>query len=202
MAFQPAPNIVGVEVRYLVGTEPIENTLAFSNGLAPTVSSMANLISFLQGHWLNEHVPLAPAKLNYREIFAADLGFSDGATATLGFPPGTVGARNETVYPNETTFAINFKASGRGRTNKGRNFWPLLPKSVGDDNELTLAYANSILAFYELLRVTVLAATGFRMGFVSRRLNLALRPAGVFKETLECGYADLTLDSQRGRKPN
>ena len=201
MAFQPAPNIVGVEIRYLVGTEPLENTLAFSNGLQPTQSQMANLLSWLLDMVIDHHVPHSPATLNYNELYAVDLGFSDGATASLGFPPDTKGALVQEAYPNETSFAINFKASGRGRTNKGRNFWPLIVKSAGLANEISETMANNFLAFYELVRAGALQNTGFRMGFVSRRLNNALRPAGVFKETISCGYADLTFDSQRGRKP-
>lgn len=201
MAFQPAPNIMGIEVRMVLDNEPIENTLAFSNGSAFTQAQIGEVCVWVADQFLADHVPITPFPVQYIQVYGSDLGASDGATAEVNFPANTVGGLILTAEPNETSFFIKFKANGKGRTNFGGNYWPALAKAHVVGNRVDVAQADAMVAFYNGMRATAFPSTGFRMGFVSRRINNAPRPAGVFKETLQCSYTDLLVDSQRGRKP-
>lgn len=201
MAFQPAPNIMGIEVRMVCDGEPIENTIAFSNGQPFIRQDITAVCVWVVDQFLDGHVPITPSAVQYIQAYGSDLGTSDGETAEVNFPANTIGGLVLSAEPNEVSFFIKFKASGKGRTNFGGNYWPALAKTHVTGSLLNVTQADAMVAFYNGMRATAFASTGFRMGFVSRRINNAARPAGVFKETLQCSYSDLLVDSQRGRKP-
>lgn len=200
MAFQPAPNIMLAEIRMAVDTEEIENTLYFSDGAAVTTGKMFTVGQYLKDIWTEGATPLLTNSQLLREVYMTDLSASDAATLAVPFDPGTYGTILEGYLPTTNCMHIVFKSVGRGRTNRGGNDWGALPRGQVIKNRIAQAYIDDVVAFYSGMAQIGASVPGMQWGFVSRRIDNAQRPQGVFKVITSRFVADDVVDSCRSRK--
>lgn len=128
-------------------------------------------------------------------------------TTALGFVNdrsiGTVvGGISGEAAPNNCTMAVSFRSALSGRSNRGRNYVPVLTNSQVTGNFIDSDWAQSIVDGYaELLFGGGALPGGWVWVVVSRFTNNEPRVAGVFNEVFSVLVTDLVVDSQRRRLP-
>lgn len=201
MPLPPAPNIVQVEVRALFDNQKIENRFHI-NAQQPldeiVIAEICNYVSI----WAEgTYFPQLPAVITLRETVATDLSASSGLQHTIT-PEGLVdGGLADAPMPNESTFAITLRSGFTGRSSRGRAFVLGLARGDVNGNYISATRANAFVSAFNSL-ISTLASHSYPLTVVSYYANGALRPGGpVYSTVVSAGYADLTIDSQKRRKP-
>lgn len=202
MAFIPVPNVAQINVRGSVDNQQIENTLYFQSDTTVTQAGLAQLGSDMYGYVVANWLPQLPSDYSLRELYCIDLTTQTSETYTFPAEPEDVGLLSGSVLPNNCSFTITFVTSQRGRSFRGRNFWPLLRESDVRNNTLLETRAGFIRTIYTLMVGPDEVSSGWTWGVVSRYANSAARPSGIFTPCQSAKYTDLTVDSQRRRLPS
>jgi hypothetical protein len=190
-----------VEVRYLRNGQKIENVFGVQapGGVdATAISDCGNaVLNTVSTSWM----PWMPTDTTLVEVVVTNLSIEDGTVRVFPAPAGVNGGRGGFALPNETSFAVRLKAAEGGRHGSGRLFWPgLTDADVVNTNFIKSTSAAAIIdAIQEL--ISALAAVSQILVIISRYLNGSPRVSGFTYADVTPGFSDLTLDSQRRRKP-
>lgn len=202
MPFVPVPDVAQINVRGSVDNQQVENTVYFKSAVPITPSLLAQLGTDFYGYVKTNWLAQLPTDYSLRELYCIDLTTQTSETYTYPAEPEDVGALTGAVLPNNCTFTITFVTPLRGRSFRGRNFWPLLRESDVTNNTLLEARAGFIRTVYTLMTGADEVSSGWTWGIVSRYANGAERGTGVFTACQGAKYTDLTVDSQRRRLPS
>jgi hypothetical protein len=128
-------------------------------------------------------------------------------TSTTGLP--IVGGASGECAPNNVALCMSIRSAARGRSARGRNFIPGIPKDLIDEN--TVASGN--VAAYEDAYAGLIGIggdSGFSQVVVSRFSGFTIvdgkkvptpRVSGVTHDVINSYVVDPTIDSQRRRLP-
>lgn len=204
MVYIPCPNVTQVEVRGSLDSQPVENVLYFLKKAPPVVPSDVNALAIRVGQWwIAEALPWLPTNYVFREIYATDLSTAVSSASTV---PGNNNAGTRPsgagVMPNSNTICISFRTASRGRSARGRNYWPGLSRSDVTGNTVSVFLQEGVVAVYEALLALVADDTiPWYWVVLSRYSNNAPRPQGLSNIITNVLIVDATIDSQRRRLP-
>lgn len=123
------------------------------------------------------------------------------ATQNLSAGPGT---EVSSAFPSQVSFAIKKSSGLTGRSARGRTYWIGIPRTkieAADENILIAAYASSIVADVDFVRITIATVGLWEAVLVSRWLDGVLRAPAVTFPWVSTSNVDLRVDTQRGRLP-
>lgn len=201
MPFVPVPETIQVEMRMRLDGQKVENTLYFHKIGGWSAADVPVAYNALLLWWNNNYaVPLSSA-LTLNEIAIKDLSSETGFGFEISTPvPKPAGDSAEPALPNNVALCVSFRTASRGRSFRGRNFVPGLPRTSVTQNTVDSTQAGLISdAYNELL--TVADSLGADWVVVSRFSGNAPRVTGVHTVITGATIVDLTVDSQRRRLP-
>ena len=201
MAFTAGLNVAQVNVRGDVDSQEIENTLYFKYTTTITLTELQQLASDVYGYWVATMLPILSTAYRLRELYVVDLTTRTSETYTEDATPLDVGGLSGSVLPNNVSLAVTFVTSKRGRSYRGRNFWPCLTESVVTDNEVSEGHAALIRGAYALMAGADEVSSGWTWGVFSRVQNKVQLTNGEFTPIQTAKITDTIVDSQRRRLP-
>lgn len=198
MAYQPAVNVVEVELRYTYFEEQVENTLHFHNPDGVTTSNMQDLADFIDEWWATAYRQLQSSAVIYRETYLTDLTTSTGPTYTSTANAGVQGlAGTSPGLPGNVTACVSFRTAARGRTGRGRNYFVGLTESMVNGNQVLGTQLNAIVTAYEELLPPLTAP--YVWSVLSRYEDGVKRPTALARPVQNVLIVDQDVDSQRRR---
>ena len=207
MAFVPVPNTAEVEIRGLLDSQKVENTLWFEAASGWTTSSLTTLAGEVLAWYIANIIPHLPAPYRLVEVFAKDKSTAAGNEATVTPGSTTVGGGGPAM-PNNVTLAISFRTALGGRSFRGRNYMPGIPQSqYTDTNRITSSYLTAVqVAYSKLLDPAVITDA---VWVVASRFSGTSpvsgeptpRPTGIATPVTAALFVDEVTDSQRRRLP-
>lgn len=201
MAFTTGDRVVEVHVRGSVDDQRVENTLYFQHATEVNLPNLAILASDLIGYVRTAWLAQLPPAYQLRELYLVDLTTATSESYTLPAEPEDIGALSGIALPNNVSFTITFITALRGRSFRGRNYWPAVTESDVTGNRLSEARAGQIRNIYTFMVGASEISSDWTWGVFSRYQNKIQRTVGVFTACQSARYADLTVDSQRRRLP-
>jgi len=200
MAFIPGAGVIEAEVRMLVDSQKVENTLYFKSPYSPVPATpMANLGAALLDWWGTSYATLVAVDVALTEIYLTDLTTDFGSTLTVP-ADGEIGTISGASLPNNATFCVSFRTARRGRSYRGRNYLAALAASGVVKNTLEEAYVTNIVTAYEAL-ITLAGENGFTWVVASRQNGGVPRDTIATEPITTVVAVDRTVDSQRRRLP-
>src|SRR5688500_17013462 len=137
MAFQPAPNVASVEIRFLQDSQRVENTLyARLNGPvgAGEVEALAEAV---RQSWIDFALPLQHSSVQLVSVYAKSLA-SAVAPSYESFPANVqLGGTAGDQMPNNVSWCVKFTTGLSGRSGRGRNFIVGIARGQVSANVLT-----------------------------------------------------------------
>lgn len=200
MAFIPAADAVRVDIQYRNVTEQSQNTLWFRfRAGAPTLTDLIALGSAVNDYWSGTIMPALASTLVLLGNVATD--WSSDTAPAINTPFVIEGGIATPALPNNVAFCVSFSTAGRGRSSRGRNYVPGIPREVlVDANTVSADFANTIVTGYGGINSSPID-TDWEWSVVSFQTGGAPRVAGLVQPVGFAAATDLTLDSQRRRLP-
>ena len=202
MAFQAVPNGALAVLHGRVDGQDVMTTLGFGLITPGTISkAMADDLALgVYNKWLNNAIPELPAAYGLLKCVVNILAVQDGPEAEYDPAESIPGELSGATLPNSNSLAIAFKTGLHGRTNRGRNYWPLFLESEVTANLVAVLKAAAIEAIYEALVGPNTVATGWVWSVISRKI-IDISGYGLAVPITEVMFNDLVIDSQRRRLP-
>jgi len=201
MAFIPVDNCIGVELRMRLDSQRVENTLYFYKVTGWTAADLPVVFNALLVWWNTYYSVPVSNQLSLNEIKVTDLSSDVGFSFEIPTPtPKPTGDSAEPAAPNNVALCISFRTASRGRSSRGRNYVPGIPKTAITANTVDSLTVSGIAAAYNQLLV-VADGLGADWVVVSRFHDNAPRTAGVVSFINAATVVDATVDSQRRRLP-
>jgi hypothetical protein len=200
MDFVPVLNAVQAELRMLLDNQRVENTLWFQYPGSVSTANMTALANALITWWSAQYAVGLTTQLRLVECKVSDMSAADASAVTVTAPANTIGTNTNPPAPNNVSFTITFRTSGRGRTARGRNYVTGFVNGHFTANTLASTTRNALVASYSSL-IGLAADNGCTWVVASRRLNKNPRLIGVTRPIISAVAVDDTADSQRRRLP-
>jgi len=178
MDFVPFTNTVEVIIRFTLFGVPVAIVIGGINGGGISPTNQAALGSALDT-WRKTYIqPITANALIATDIKVYDLTSpSSPVTTTLATSP-TAGAVNSGLAA-QTAQVTTFNTGKRGRSYRGRNYFPgLVYANIADPDHWSAGSTLAVLGVYAQL-ASAMAGAGFGHAVLSRRANNALRTLGV-----------------------
>lgn len=205
MVYVPVINVAQTEIRGSIYGQDVENTLYWSHiGGAIDTAAIQGLATAIEQWWYTSGQTKLPQAYQYREVLATDLTTATAPTATADAEGGFVGTypTDANTMPGNCTICVTFRTNGRGRSSRGRNYWPGLPRNTVVGNSVNVAYTGQIESMYQnLLPNGLNPPPGWQWVIVSRWLNKVQRPVGAILPVTDVVFANQYVDSMRRRLP-
>lgn len=199
MVFIPANNVLMVEMRGSQFAQEIENTLYFQHTGAITASAVDALFDFIELTMIPAFKDDQATTFSWDELYGTDLTTATSPTYSRSFVPPIAGTGSGAAMPNSVATVTSFRTAGRGRSSRGRNFFPGLTENYVTGNEVALAVINDIVAAYELLMGGGTFPSAWVWVVLSRFLDGSPRAAGLAQAIVDVLSTSLTVETQRGR---
>lgn len=200
MPFVPTPNVALCELNYDWDGQRVNNTLWFENqGVEFDITTLGTLANALSTYWQGSMMLELSNQITFRGVIAY-AQFSDTAPAVASAGVSVDGLVGDSTQANNVSWAVKFNTAARGRSGRGRNFVPGIPKASIVRNTVDAAFASNILLVYNNILVEPTLAD-FAWVVVSHFSGGAPRAAGLVQAVTGATYSDLTVDSQRRRLP-
>jgi hypothetical protein len=201
MVFVPAADTVKVDFRQTLYGQQVSNTLYFRSIAGPFgVADVDTLTTELVQFWTVGLAPNLVEELTLRELYVTDLTTQTSPTWTYPVVPAASGDITVGGLPGNVTFCVSFRASGRGRSSRGRNYIAGLSEVdvVGNTFDATKA-DNLVQAYIDGILTNADITASWEMVVVSTVENKAPRASALVQPVTSVLYTDLTVDSQRRR---
>lgn len=201
MPFIPVPNTLAIDVIYELDGQRVENTLYAEAADVPwDEDSILGMLNAIRGIIVTDLLPLLANSIQLVQLIGTLLDAVDSIAVTLNVSPPVAGGVSGGAMPNNVTYTIQFKTLLRGRSFRGRNYVPGLPRSEVTGNAISASLRTGLLDFYSTLQALI-EAGGATWVVVSRFSNGLPRVTGVTTPITGPATADTVTDSQRRRLP-
>lgn len=197
--FVPGANVAMIEVMGTNDGFPWENTLYFQKNAAIPTANLLLLANTIAVKWASEAVAQLPNTVTITQVYATDLTNQTSPTQTGTDDLPANGALTAEALPRNDTLAISFRTAGRGKSSRGRNYWPAFTIDQVLKSEVTVAVRDALLAIYASMVGNNAVLVDWTWGVFSRRSNNAWRTNGLFQPITQVVVVDRKIDSQRGR---
>lgn len=174
MAFVPVSHACAIEVRQTLVNVSVEFTLGFALLDDYTSADLIDIADKVAVWWYDIIRPWQRVSTVHREVYARSLHSLTGPVYTsLLYTTETGTASGSDPVPNNSAFCVSFRTAGRGRANRGRNyFYGMQENNLTGGNEVAAGYRAAIIAAYEtLLPGGSYDPTPHRWCVISRQLN-------------------------------
>jgi len=131
-------------------------------------------------------------------VHAKDLTVAGGAEVDNTVSVGVTGGDPGASMPGNVALAVSFRTGLAGRSNRGRNYIPGVPRPWVAGNTVAGVWAGYLTTAYDSL-ITELVASEFTWVVVSRFTAGAVRALGVTNPIINSLVTDLAVDSMRRR---
>lgn len=200
MAFIPAPNTVRVCIQFEWTGQIVEICLAFLRNAAVTVSDMNDLLDGIEAWRVDSVIPHQTDLIDSIQYQATNLTTATSPSFVRPISSSQAGSLVSPSVPNNVAIVTTFQTALRGRSYRGRAYWPGL--SLGQlDDAVTIdpAEAADIDAEWELLNTQIPpefthVVVSYQNGGVART-TAARTPVTSYR-------TEQFLDSQRRRLAN
>jgi hypothetical protein len=197
--FVPGENVAMLEIMGTTEGVPWENTLYFKKNAAIPTANLLLLCNTLGALWLDQAKPILPNVCTVIQVYGTDLTNQTAPTQTGTDDMPWVGDQTGEPLPRNDSLAISFRTASRGRSGRGRNYWPCFTGTQVVNSLVEATTANAIVALYATMVGNNALLTDWTWGVFSRRQNNAWRTEGLFQEITQVLVVDRLVDSQRGR---
>lgn len=207
MPFVPVPNVVMVEIRMLWALQKIENTLYFDFGAEPVAGDMLALGSALLSWWGDNLAPLISTTVSLSEIVITSLVSETAPQTTTTPTTPLVGLNTSPSLPNNVSLAISFRTTTRGRSFRGRNFFPGLTEGQVVGNEVESSVVADLILAYDVLKEPTISSLAewvvvSRFSGVDPDTGVPIpRTTGIATHVTTVVVVDRIIDSMRRRLP-
>lgn len=202
MPFQPVPNAALVVVEGEVDGQQTQTT--FGAGLvspaAVTQAALQTLVDAIHARWVDFYLPQIPAAWTLMKVSGRVLDVEDGVLAEWSDPESIAGELAGAILPNNVSLALAFLTGLGGRTNRGRNYWPIFLESEVVTSLVDVTKAAVIKGIYDAMIGPNAIATGWVWSVISRKQYTPGGP-GRAVPIVATKYNNLVVDSQRRRLP-
>jgi len=204
MPFVPFEDCVQLTIEGHVDGQLTINDLAFRSSIGPRSAADVFQLANAVGQWyIGFMVTLLNEAWIGSRVTAKGLTNQNGLTAEVSLL-GNDGAITGEAAPNNCSMCVSFRTGAAGRSNRGRNYIPVLTNSQVSGNMIDSAWAADVVAAYAMLTfpasVDVLPG-GWIWVVLSRFSGGVERTVGQFTEINNVLVSDLVVDSQRRRLP-
>lgn len=197
MAFIPVPNTMKLVFEWLIAGQIVAVTISVEKASAVTPTDLQNAALTLEDWWTATGRPFQTAQSSLVRTTATDLTSSTGSVYDNPITP-TAGTAAGTAAPNNVALVSSFKTANRGRSYRGRAYWPCIPTSqLVNPVTVQTAYAADLATAVGTL-LTDLETQGYTPVIVSRQENNVVRTTGV-TTPITAIEVETNLDSQRRR---
>lgn len=203
MAFQAVVNTVEVDVIYELNGEIAQNVFYAKFGgtyALANLQALADAVGTIVG---SDWLPLQPVEAVFLRVEVRGLTVENDLFATSVVGAGD-GEDIIEAYPNNVTFSVKKVSGFTGRSARGRSYWIGIPTdktSSPDENHVTGAYRDDLVAAIDVIRTTINAEFNWDAVLVSRFSGGVKRAAGVTFDWVGSVAVDDRIDTQRGRLP-
>jgi len=200
--FIPVPGVFKVQLIYAKDGQKIENVFNVKSG-AGLASADADRIFAVFVSWWNTNVRPTVAStvsLNLVVFDALDAAASLHKEYTSGWTPA--GSSGNAALPNNCTKALKLATTTRGRSYRGRIYWPAMNSTLVVNSVLTSTYRDTLVTAANVLRTSLAAdSAADKLVVVSYKNNGVWRTTGVATEVTAITAATLNMDNMRRRLP-
>jgi len=198
MGFQPAQNVLSVELVYWNGASYSENVLHYLAQDQMDGVQMTAFAALIRQWWTTDIKPSFPATMFLSKILMRDLTVQDGEGIeyTAGMPvPGIVVAA---AMPMNVCIAVKFLTPNRGRSYRGRLFHTGLTTQNVTGDQIDGAFATLLRDKYTNLLAVKAAVGDPGWCVLSRWHNLTPR-LEAYPTVITSVEVNTVIDSQRRR---
>lgn len=200
MPFIPVPGVVQLESVYSMAGQTVENVFHYQTPGPIAAEEMMELALKWIDQWNTYMKPYIPTEVSLTAVKVTDLdtATSPAITASAGLP--LAGTQNGVLLPNSVSLCITKRTALRGRSQRGRIYWPGLGETNVTNNVVSAALVSAIIAGLENMKVVPTLTGNNEMVVVSRFTANAPRASGIFTPVTNF-TSDGVVDSQRRRLP-
>jgi hypothetical protein len=198
IAFISALNTAKVVLEQLFGSQTMANILYFANSAGWDEPGLTELAEAVRDWWIANMQPLINAGSALTAVTATDVESATGPTVTVPVSPAEEGALTGAALPTNCAIVVTFRAAGRGRSSRGRNYiGGLDADTLASNTDMNVPSLGNFTAAYEDLSDVELA-TGATHVVVSYYHEKAPRTTALV-QPVQAVTGDTHLDSQRRR---
>ena len=209
MPFVPVPNTVEVEVIYEMDNQIVENTLYYERTTSVDLESINDLLTAINTTIQASLLPFLGNTIKLIRLVGTLLDAADSLAAVLAVSPPVAGGAAGEAAPNNVSITMSLRTANRGRSFRGRNYIPGIPRDLIDENEVG---SGSVAAYEDAYSALMDAGAdfGFQQVVVSRYSGFTIvdgkkkptpRTTGITTPVTSAFVVDSTVDSQRRRLP-
>jgi len=202
MLFIPVPDTAQIRIEGRVDGQQTINDLYFHHTTGPIAASDLNALTLAIAIWNgNSYAPLLNEAWTGVQVTGRDLTSQVGFTSVSGITGQQGGVTGEAA-PNNCSMAVSFRTAFSGRSNRGRNYVPVLTNSEVTENTIDTTFQLDVVnAYKELIFGGGALPAGWIWVVVSRFTGGLPRTTGVFNEVFNVLVTDSIVDSMRTRLP-
>lgn len=200
MPFIPCPNTVQLELIYSQAGQTTQNVHHYLTPVVPSAASLSLFCASALDWWDTQLENRVCSATQLVLIRATDLSSQVGPVVNYGVSLPQVGTRTGTMLPNNVTVAITKRTAARGRSFRGRTYWPGLNTVDVTANVVSGTLIASIITALTAGQTLTTADGDYLMSVLSRYGSGDPRPAGILS-TITGFTSDGVVDSQRKRLP-
>jgi len=200
MAFQPAPGVAEVQVRFTVLEQLAMNTFYFFKNSTWSEANLESLVVNIEDAVFTNWLPILNQSFVMREVYARDLTTAVAAQAVSSIYANETGALTGTGSPSMLAKAVARRSGLTGRSARGRIYWAGIDPEQVDNNSLLPTPAAAIVAALESIDAVGIAE-GAVPAIISRVVNGVPLEEAVVYVIADWIMTDLILDTRRSRKP-
>ena len=209
MPFVPAPNTVQVNVVYEMAGQEVENTLYYRREAGVGSTELAALVEAVNAFIVDQLLPFLGNTIKLVRLVGVLLDAADSLIyiSTTDLPQ--FGGASGEAAPNNVSVAVSLRTAERGRSKRGRNYIPGIPKDLIDESTVGSGSITAYESAYAGL-ITIGGDDGFEQVIVSRYSGFTIvdgkkhptpRTTAVITPVTSAVILDATVDSQRRRLP-
>lgn len=201
MPFQPVGNGAEVVVKGQLLGESVVTTFPFLGTVDFNAGHIETLADVVKDAWELHCLPQLPGAYASREVVARGLRSPNDFEHTAPWVLGGTGLLTSAAMPNNVSICLTRKTAQRGRSYRGRIFWPGLVEQDVTDNRVNVGRADAILDAIRNFWADVSTFGVFAMAVITRWENNALRPVAIANPITSWSMTDTVVDSMRRRLP-
>jgi len=174
MAFVAVPHACAIELRFTWAAVQVELTLGFSLLSDYTSTDLLDICDKVSTWWYTYARTYQRNQVMMREVYGRALHSQSGPAYTSTLHAGVTGTKvTSSPLPNNVAYVISLRTAGRGRANRGRNYWfGMSYDSLNGLNTIDATYRNGVIGVYQaLLPGGAADPTPHRWCVISRQLN-------------------------------
>lgn len=200
MPFIPVPGVVQLEAIYNMVSSTVENVYHYQTPGAINASDMSAFAAAWLVEWNTNQKPYIPTEVQLVSIKVTDMATAVSPVVNYGTGLPTLGTQSGALLPNNVSLCFTKRTALRGRSNRGRLYWPGFGEPNVTNNSVSGALVTAIIAGLQNMLSVTTGLGAWEMVVVSRFTGKNPRPSGIFTPVTNF-TSDGVVDSQRRRLP-